>query len=80
MCLCSPSWKVKDRILDYVPASEALNSCRLTLASEWMMSDFEFNIRSAFADVFPNITIDGCSFHWAKCIIVKVHICGFKPT
>ena len=60
----------------------ALNSHRLTLASEWMMmmSDFEFNIRSAFADVFPNITIEGCSFHWAKFIIVKVHRCGFKPT
>ena len=41
-----------------VREARALNSRRSTLASEWMMSDFEFNIRSAFADVFPNITIE----------------------
>lgn len=36
---------------------EALNSRGLELAAEWMMSDFEYNIRSAFSEVFPNITL-----------------------
>ena len=44
---------------------EAWNSCGLSLAAECMMSDIEFNIRSAFADVFLNITSKGCSFFWA---------------
>ena len=53
---------------------EALNSRGLELAAEWMMSDFEYNIRSAFSEVFPNITLKGCSFHWAKCIKYRFEI------
>ena len=47
-------------------------SRNLELAAEWMMSDFEMNIRTTWQTTFPRIKPKGCHFHYSKVIeIVK---------
>ena len=41
-------------------------SRQLKLSAEWMMSDFEYNIRAIWEDTFPGIRAKGCHFHYAK--------------
>ena len=38
----------------------------LELSAEWVMSDFEHNIRTSWQAIFPNIKAKGCHFHYAK--------------
>ena len=38
----------------------------LELSAEWVMSDFEHNIRTSWQSIFPNIKAKGCHFHFAK--------------
>ena len=39
---------------------------KLKLSAEWIMSDFEHNIRTGWAAVFPEVQTKGCHFHYAK--------------
>ena len=41
-------------------------SRQLELSAEWMMSDFETNIRAGWVDTFPDIKLKGCHFHYSK--------------
>ena len=41
-------------------------SRRLSLSAEWVMSDFEHNIRASWLDIFPSVRAKGCHFHYAK--------------
>ena len=41
-------------------------SRNLELSAEWMMADFEINIRAAWESTFPGIQTKGCHFHYAK--------------
>ena len=45
-------------------------SRRLELSAEWLMSDFELNIRAAWQDMFPGIQPKGCHFHYSKVSLV----------
>jgi hypothetical protein len=41
-------------------------SRNLRLSAEWLMSDFEHNIRASWTDIFPEVQPKGCHFHFAK--------------
>ena len=47
-------------------------SRNLELSAEWMMSDFEHNIRASWESIFPGITGKGCHFHYAKVCIMSL--------
>ena len=41
-------------------------SRNLQLSAEWLMSDFEHNIRASWTDIFPEVQPKGCHFQYAK--------------
>ena len=41
-------------------------SRNLELSANWMMADFENNIRASWSAFFPAVTPKGCHFHYAK--------------
>ena len=41
-------------------------SRNLELSAEWMMADFEHNIRAQWSAFIPAVTPKGCHFHYAK--------------
>ena len=47
-------------------------SRNLELAAEWMMSDFEMNIRTTWQTTFPQIKPKGCHFHYSKVLLTFV--------
>ena len=41
-------------------------SRNLALSAEWLMSDFELNIRASWQETFPAVKAKGCHFHYAN--------------
>ena len=56
----------------------ALQKRDLELSAEFFMSDFETNIRQCFSEVFPEITLKGCAFHFSKSIWSRVKKAGLQ--
>ena len=48
--------------------ASALKKRDLELSAEYFMADFETNIRDSFTNVFPEISVKGCQFYFAKSI------------
>ena len=49
-------------------------SRNLRLSAEWLMSDFEHNIRTSWEAIYPDVKAKGCHFHFAK---VSLYTCIF---
>ena len=49
------------------------SSPNLELSAEWMISDFEHNIRASWTDMFPKVQPKGCHFHYAKVALLHDH-------
>ena len=58
--------------------ASALKKRDLELSAEYFMADFETNIRDSFTNVFPEISVKGCQFHFAKAIWSRVKKSGFQ--
>ena len=58
--------------------NQNLNRINEKLAAEFFMCDFEIGIRSSFREIWPEITLKGCHFHYAKCIWKQVVNAGLK--
>ena len=52
-------------------------SRNLALSAEWLMSDFEHNIRASWQETFPDVKAKGCHFHYAKVSAVLYHTVQF---
>ncbi|XP_048755258.2 uncharacterized protein LOC125666166 [Ostrea edulis] len=49
-------------------------------AVEMITADFEAGIWQAVRDVFPNVTLKGCVFHWTKAIWTRIQNLGLVTT
>ncbi len=50
----------------------------IPIATANMMMDFELAERNAFSEVFPEIQVRGCTFHYGQAIIRKIGQIGLK--
>ncbi|XP_033117797.1 uncharacterized protein LOC117117559 isoform X2 [Anneissia japonica] len=54
---------VLEHIIKILPHRQSVRKCVL---------DFEIPMWKAFHSVLPNVSLQGCSFHWVKCVLKKV--------
>jgi len=53
---------------------------RVDLAPRVVVTDFEKAAMNAFAEIFSNVTVNGCHFHLCQSVLRKVNAFGLKST
>lgn len=53
---------------DYVEVFRAIQGRLDSVAVEMMTADFEAGVWQAIRQVFPEVIIKGCAFHWTKAV------------
>jgi len=64
------------RTRDYHAVFEHIQECVPDFEAEHMTTDFEPAIWRAAMQVFPDVTMNGCSFHWGQAVWRKVQDLG----
>lgn len=65
---------------DYVEVFRAIQGRLDRVAVEMMTADFEAGVWQAIRQVFPEVIIKGCAFHWTKAVWTKVQNLGLATT
>lgn len=65
---------------DYVEVFRAIQGRLDSVAVEMMTADFEAGVWQAIRQVFPEVIIKGCAFHWTKAVWTKVQNLGLATT
>lgn len=63
---------------DYRAVLQYVKSTLSTTAVRAVVSDFEMAVWSAFREIFSNVAIRGCNFHWCQAIWKKIKECGLS--
>ena len=63
---------------DYKKVLKAIKSLLPSYALKTITLDFEAAMWQAASDVFPNVKLLGCVFHWAQAVWCKVQAVGLQ--